>query len=48
MLNRKVVRAKNGAAEVSPTETVEIRGTWTSDELMKVFEAMDMLAEVRN
>ena len=46
MLNRKVIRAKNGAAEVSPTETVEIRGTWTGDELMKVFDAMDTLVEV--
>ena len=48
MLNKKVVRAKNGAAVVSPTEIIEIRGTWTSDELMKVFEAMDTLVEVRD
>ena len=45
---KKVVRADKGAAVVSAAEVIEITGTWTSEELMKVFDIMENLQEASN
>ena len=42
---KRIVRAERGAAVVSPTEVIEITGTWKADELMKVFDTMENLQE---
>ena len=44
---KKVVRAEKGAAVVSAAEVIEITGTWTGEELMKVFDTMENLQEAR-
>lgn len=42
---KRLVRAKEGAAVVAPSEVIEITGTWNAEELMKIFDTMERLQE---
>jgi len=38
MLNKKVVKAKQGAAIISKDTIIAIAGSWTADELLHLLE----------
>lgn len=42
---KRLVRAAKGAAVVTPSEVIQITGTWNAEELMKIFDTMERLQE---